>query len=148
MTGSLIMAKHMQRFSKFNLIIYNNILLVSAVLSCLSGNIYAMVLGRYIQGTAIGIFSVVGAKYVNEFCPIELKGPFGALNQFMNVFGGTWPSGLALYYPREITVEMRDDFDVVWYWRIIWSVPILMAIVQVTLLMVFYRHETPIYLKQ
>ena len=80
MTGSLIMAKHMQKFSKFNLIIYNNILLVCAVLSCLSGNIYAMVLGRYIQGTAIGIFSVVGAKYVNEFCPIELKGPFGALN--------------------------------------------------------------------
>lgn len=96
----------MHRFSKFNLLIFNNIMLISAVLLCLTGNIYAIVFGRYVWGTCFGIFSVVCAKYVNEFCPIELKGPYGATNQFMNVVGGTIPSGLALFYPREITDEM------------------------------------------
>ena len=148
MTGSLLMANIMHRFSKFNLLIFTNILLVCAVLACLTGNIVFLVIGRYVWGTSYGIFSVVCAKYVNEFCPIEVKGHFGACNQFMNVLGGILPSALALHYPREITVEMRDSFEVQWYWRIIWSTPILISILQVTFLMCCYRHETPIYLKE
>ena len=102
----------MHRFSKFNLLICNNIVLIIAVLVCLTGNIYAIVVGRYIWGICFGVFTVVCSKYVNEICPIELKGPFGGFNQAMNVFGGTVPSGLALYYPRVITESMKDDFIV------------------------------------
>ena len=103
MTGSLFMANQMHLLSKFNWLILTNLVLVLAVLSCLAGNIVLLVIGRYVWGTAYGIFSVVCAKYVNEFLPIEVKGHFGALNQFMNVAGGTLPSGLALYFSREIT---------------------------------------------
>ena len=148
MTGSLFMANKMHLLSKFNWLILTNLCLVLAVLSCLMGNIVLLVIGRYVWGTSYGIFSVVCAKYVNEFCPIEVKGSFGAFNQFMNVAGGTLPSGLALYFSREITWEMRDSFEVQWYWRVIWSVPILISVVQVSLLMLFYKHETPVYLKE
>ena len=72
----------MHRFSKFNLLIYTNIVLIFAVLACLTGNIYAMVVGRFIQGITFGMFSVCCGKYVNEICPVELKAPFGAFNQF------------------------------------------------------------------
>ena len=138
----------MHRFSKFNWIILTNLILVCAVLVCLTGNIVLLVIGRYIWGASYGIFSIVCAKYVNDFCPVEVKGHFGACNQFMNVLGSTVPSGLALYLPREITWEMRGSFEVQWYWRIVWSVPIVISIVQVTLLMLCYRHDTPIYLKE
>ena len=72
----------MHRFSKFNLLIYTNIVLICALLACLTGNIYAMVAGRFIEGVTFGMFSACCAKYVNEICPVELKAPFGAINQF------------------------------------------------------------------
>ena len=70
----------MHRFSKFNLLVNTNIVVICATLACLTGNIYAMVVGRFILGTTYGIFLVCCAKYVNEFCPVELKGPFAAFN--------------------------------------------------------------------
>lgn len=36
----------------------------------------------------------------------------------------------------------------VWHWRLIWFVPIVIALLQLFFLLVYYRHETPVYLKQ
>ena len=148
MLGSLIMVHQMQRLSKFNLLISNNIVLILASLISLIGNIYAIAIGRFFQGVCLGIFSVVCPKYINEFCPVELKGPFGGLNQFMFVLGGIIPSSLALCYPRAITESMRREYIVQQYWRVIWSFPIFIALAQISILLLCYKHETPIYLKQ
>ncbi len=35
----------------------------------------------------MGVFSVLVPKFINETAPSELKGPFGAMSQFMITFG-------------------------------------------------------------
>ena len=80
MIGALLMSKVVDKFGKYRLLIGNNCLLILSILVCMTGNIYAIVVGRCIWGFCFGVFSVVCSKYVNEICPVELKGPFGGLS--------------------------------------------------------------------
>lgn len=122
------MSKIVHKYGKFKLMINTNALMIFSVLVCMTGNIYAIIAGRAVWGFCFGVFSVVCSKYVNEICPVELKGPFGGLNQTMLVTGANIPSAMALYYPRTFDAGMKDDFAVTQYWRIIWLAPIAIAV--------------------
>ena len=80
MIGALVMINLIHKFSKFKVLICNLIVLIMGVSICLTGNIYAMVFGRLLWGSSFGIFSVVCSKYVNEFCPMELRGRYLGLD--------------------------------------------------------------------
>ena len=41
-----------------------------------------------------------------------------------------------------------DDFYVTQYFRIIWSVPLVIALIQVILLSTVFSNETPVYLRE
>ena len=147
MIGALLMAKLVHKHGKLRILVVTNMLMILGVSICLTGSITAIIFGRFIWGFCFGVFSVVCSKYVNEICPVELKGTFGALNQTMLVAGSTVPSGLSLYYPRVIDQTMKDDFIVTQYWRVIWLAPILISLMQLFFLRFCFYHETPIYLK-
>ena len=106
-------------------------------------------IGRFIWGISFGAFSVVCVKYVNEIVPIELSGSFGAINQMSLTIGIALPSTMALAYPSDLkTTGEKGDFYVEQYWRIIWCLPILCAVVQVILMGTCFRHESPVYLNE
>jgi len=109
-----------------------------------------MAIGRFIWGLGYGAFSVLCAKFVNEITPIELIGPFGAMNQLSLTFGAALPSTLALAYPEDIKDVTYDgpDFYVNQYFRIIWATPLVISLIQVLLMMTCFRNESPVYLAE
>ena len=132
------------------MLLLNLIIVVGVALSIIGTGILALCIGRFIWGLAFGAFSVTCAKMVNEITPAELSGPFGALNQLSLTFGAALPGTFALAYPTNIktTTDRADDFYVNSYFRIIWSVPLLIALIQVVLLLTVFSNESPVYLKE
>lgn len=124
--------------------------MIGVGISLIGKYIWLMCIGRFIWGLAFGCFSVVCAKLINEITPVELLGPFGAINQLSLTFGICIPGTMALFYPRDIltTVNPDDDFYVNSYFRVIWSIPLIISAVQMLLLMTCFRNESPVYLKE
>lgn len=136
---------------KLKLMYYLNLLLCVGVGITLIGNyLWLMMIGRFIWGYAFGAFSVCCAKMVNEILPVELTGPFGALNQLALTFGAALPSTFALAYPSKIELAQlpKDDFYISQYFRIIWSMPLVVSAIQILLLTTVFHNETPVYLKE
>ena len=93
--GSLIKYGKLRGF-----IILNVILLISIIL-CLIGNIYIIAFARFFWGFTAGCFSVFCPKYLSEFVPIELRGPFGGLNQLSVTVG--------IATPALMSIGLRED---------------------------------------
>ena len=61
--------------------IYLNLVLILGIGITLIGYYFVIIcIGRFVWGYAFGAFSVVSALYVDEICPVELYGSFGAIN--------------------------------------------------------------------
>lgn len=133
---------------KFKLIMLVNGLLTISIGVCMVENMYVIFVGRFLWGLTQGAFPVICAKYNNEICPVEFKGPFGAISQLMLTFGVMLPSSMALAIPSPPSPEDRNTFVVAQYWRLIWLTPVFVAIVQVCLMKLVFNHETPVFLHQ
>ena len=68
------------KYGKRRLMLFMNIFLFIGIGICMINKIWVICVGRFIWGITFGCFSVVCAKYNNEICPIEYKGPFGAIS--------------------------------------------------------------------
>ena len=79
MTGALGCEPFIKR-GKLRLMLALNALLLVAITICMVNEIWVICLGRFLWGVTFGGFSVICAKYNNEICPIEYKGPFGAIS--------------------------------------------------------------------
>lgn len=87
------------KFGKLRLIhIFNAVLCVGCGV-CLVENIIVRCVGSFILGISIGVFSVLVPQFINETAPSELKGPFGAMSQFMITFGILIQSLVGLIFP-------------------------------------------------
>ena len=61
--------------------------------------VYLLYIGRVLFGFASGVLSVIVPQFINETAPNELKGPLGALHQFMVTTGILVPGIMALALP-------------------------------------------------
>ena len=84
------------------IMILNAVLCIGVGISLIGQEIWIMAIGRFLWGIGYGAFSVLSAKFINEITPIELIGPFGAMNQLSLTFGAALPCTLALAYPTDI----------------------------------------------
>ena len=99
-----------------------------------------------------GTFTVLCPKFISEVAPTEYKGPFGAMSQFMCVFGILAVTLMGLPVPNCITEgELKgsfynptltgcstsadqycvdlNSFIVTQYWRVVWGIPAIIAII-------------------
>ena len=132
------------KYGKLKIMIYMNVLLIASISLCMINVIWVITIGRFFWGVSFGCMSVVCAKYSNEICPIEYKGPFGALNQNLLCFGMCIPTTMALAIPNP--PKDKEDWYVNFYWRLIWLAPLVIAVIQTILLLTCYNHETPVHL--
>ena len=122
MLGSLLSGKF-TKYGKKRMIQVLNVLLLCSVAVCMVNNIYVIAAGRFFWGICAGSYTVMCPKYLNEYLPMELKGPFGGINQLMCTVGIMLPSLLSLAIPADPVLalaENPDDWLVTGYWRIIW----------------------------
>ena len=143
MVGAIACEPFITKFGKLRLMIIMNCFLIVGVGISMYNNVWAICIGRFIWGSAFGSFSVICAKYNNEICPIELKGPFTAINQLVLCFGLCLPSTMALMIPSPALDP--EDFWIKSWWRYIWAVPALAAALQNCLLLCCFNHDTPVY---
>ncbi len=136
-------------FGKWKLFHLNNLLLICASSLSLIECIPLQMACRFFYGMAAGAFTVMVPKFINETAPHELKGPYGALSQISITVGIFVCALLGLPVPYDEQIEKDDDsFWVQNYWRVVWSIPIFLALLQSTLLFLVFKYDTPFKLKK
>ena len=63
-------------------------------------------------------------------------------------FGAAIPGTFALAYPKDVKTTNEEDFYVNQYFRIIWAMPLFIALIQMLLISTVFKNETPVYLKE
>ncbi|CAR29986.1 hypothetical protein ZYGR_0AD06770 [Zygosaccharomyces rouxii] len=71
-----------------------------------SNSYAALLVGRVIVGLASGVYVVITSLFINEICPIELKGAFGSMNQL------SINSGILL--TQTLALKLADTYR--WRW--------------------------------
>jgi len=149
MTGAIGCEPFIKKLGKVRLMHIMNMIMLVGIAICMVNTIWVICIGRFIWGITFGCFSVICAKYNNEICPIEYKGPFGAISQLMLTFGVCVPSTMALAIPVcNKEVPNKEDFFIAGYWRVIWLVPAALAVIHSLLLFFGFGQETPVFLRE
>jgi MFS family permease len=139
------------RYGKWNMILATNMLVLVSIGICMINDQVSIMIGRFLYGMACGAFTVYIPKFVAEYSPAEYRGPFGAVNQFMCTLGIVVCSLMALPVPSKQTALNEvdpDSFIVTQYWRVVWGLPALFVLLQVTLMLTVFRFDTPVSYKQ
>jgi MFS family permease len=109
-------------------------------------NEYWILAGRFIFGLAAGGFSVFVPSYINELAPTEMKGALGSLTQILITLGIFISNALGLPLP-ETSDDLPSNFINDNYWRVVFAIPVGMALIQSILLLTTFNYETPKFLK-
>jgi len=57
-------------------------LLIVGAAALVSDNVYVFLAGRFVMGVGCGILPPATTTYIREYCPKEIYGTMGGLNQF------------------------------------------------------------------
>jgi SP family arabinose:H+ symporter-like MFS transporter len=99
-------------------------------------------LGRFLSGIAMGSFSTYCPLYINEFSPAKHAGSIGSLMMILSCVGSTLALALALFLPTEKYAEdPNNDF-----WKVMFGLQGLFALIQLLLFFTVFVHEAPIWL--
>merc|ERR1712166_434067 len=145
---SAFMAGNFIRYGKWRMIIISNLVLMSAIILCLVGNFWIILVGRFIWGLSAGSFNCYVPAYISEIAPNEYKGPYGFLNQLAVCSGIFIAALLGLAIPNEAVFDTvsPNEFIVKGYFRVIFGVPMIICLVMLALMMTIFNFETPIVL--
>jgi len=133
------------------MILLANILIIQGAIAMLFNNYWSILYGRLLYGAGGGLMTIFVPKFISELAPPEYSGPLGIINQIMCTVGLFTVPIISLPSPSSTykwTPEMADDFNIAGWWRIVFAWPILIAIIQVSLLMTCFKYDSPSYLKQ
>mmetsp|Transcript_20878 Transcript_20878/g.23618 ORF Transcript_20878/g.23618 Transcript_20878/m.23618 type:complete len:486 (-) Transcript_20878:490-1947(-) len=123
-------------------IFYNIVFFVLGAGLCLIKSFPALVIGRFISGLGVGMSSVFCPIYINEVAPVNLTGPLGVAHQTMVTIGILVSYCLGLALP---TPDSEEDHPGNW-WRFMFALSGMIALLQVILFTTIFRFETPKFL--
>jgi MFS family permease len=134
----------MTKFSKWTLLMAMDLILILGSGLTLIDHMAVITVGKFLVGITVGGFSVYCPMMLNELVPIELKGPFLSTAQVSIGLGVFAVALLGLAIPEKPT---KDSFYVQEYWRWVWGFQIFLALVQMLLLLIVLKSDTPVELK-
>ena len=105
-------------------------------------NFYFLILGKFIIGIIWGVYSVVVPLFINKITPVSISGSLGAINQIMLTLSVAFVGWLDLIIPYESEVYMQIHSKV---WMTIFLIPVLFAVLQIALLLLVFKHDTPTF---
>lgn len=132
------------RHGKWNCMMVCNGLLAIAYCMLMVANLWAIYIGRFFAGMAIGGICVFGSKMLNEICPTEFTGPFGTMGQATIAIGISMPTwtGFAFNYAD---VALIPNWT---YVRVMWGLPLVFLTTQIVLMLTVFSLDTPHELKR
>mmetsp|Transcript_5194 Transcript_5194/g.4972 ORF Transcript_5194/g.4972 Transcript_5194/m.4972 type:complete len:146 (+) Transcript_5194:107-544(+) len=82
--GSFMAGPLMKRGRRFAFIVTSLIIIFGTALTLIF-NMWALFLGRFIMGLAVGVYFSVSPLYISEISPPSVSGSLGSLNQMLFV---------------------------------------------------------------
>eukprot|EP01067_Filipodium_phascolosomae_P006206 Filipodium_phascolosomae@DN447_c0_g1_i1.p1 len=124
---------------------------IGASMLTLVFNFYALCGGRFLLGWAAGVFTVICPMFVAETSPEHLAGALGAINQFQVCFGIMIACLWGFLVPFEKLkgqTTLNPEALSTQIWRIIFACPAVFSALQIVLLLLVFKHDTPKFYKQ
>jgi MFS family permease len=96
----------------------------------------AICVGRFILGIAAGILNLCMAKSCYETVPQSLSGTFGVLTNLYIAFSMMLATITGILLPSDSADYNEDRM-----WRVVFSLPILFAVLQMLIMLIYFREE-------
>jgi sugar porter (SP) family MFS transporter len=120
----------------------NFISIVGALVVQINGPAF-LILGRAIFGIAMGLYLYLSPLYISEISPAQDRGRYTSLHQLMIVFAIFLGALLALAIPN---TDVNGGLTNNNFYRFILFVPIIVAVLQSTLISILFGYESPKFL--
>ena len=138
-SGSLL------RIGRWNCIVITNIVIILGGGISMIPGLGWVCIGRFLTGLGVGAFTVFCPKYIIETAPISVRGPAGSLTSIGICTGILISFTIGVFFPE---VEDGSESSQLTLIIIVLGFPILMALIQLTLMFTVYPYDTPPYLFQ
>ncbi|KAL4473816.1 hypothetical protein ABPG74_022680 [Tetrahymena malaccensis] len=136
--GALLSGKIQDFVSRKNSLILADILGIVSTLLCLFKDINLFAIARFIAGLVTGLNTSLVPKFIQEISPLSLVGVTGIF------FTISLNLGIVL---ANLNGQFFDEFpnpeNIYWYYVILF--PLLITITRISILQIFFNHETPFY---
>jgi len=142
MLGSMVAGLVANRLGrKWGMMLTCGIMVLSAGLNVISSS-YSFGVARFLGGIVAGMGSTIPPVFVKEIVPVEISGVLGSLVQFQITLG------IVVSYAMGIPLPYHNygDYDMNEWWRALFLLPIPIACIQVLLLLLYVRMDTPAWL--
>lgn len=119
--GALIGGRIVSSGRRRSIILFN---IIGAVGSLASQHLalWSFCLGKFLQGSASGVFSVAGPKFLDETVPLRLTSIFGTVTNTFLSFGATLCLLLAVFLPDDDDTAGQKVDE---YWRLTFGSPLV-----------------------
>jgi len=137
--GALISGKLANSIGrKLSFIILDVILIVGTIIT-LFANTYSMIVGRFIAGYSVGGYVTLVPMTIKETVPVRFEGYGTAMyNILYNI-------GMLFAFSLGINIPPIDKPDFLW-WRVCFGFPIVFALLNMLLLLTYFKLDTPKHL--
>ncbi|KAM3135399.1 hypothetical protein pb186bvf_012557 [Paramecium bursaria] len=136
--GSLCAQTILHFFTLKNSLIFTDVITCFFCLLTISGQLWGLLIGRFFIGFAGGAQSILVPIYMNEFTPETLKGINGTLVGTLASTGAF--VAFLLGFGFNENPQMDDP-----YWRMVFSIPIVISLLRSFILTKYYTFEAPSY---
>ena len=120
--------------------IYLELLAIVGAVITLVRTVPTICLGKFLYGVTAGHTNIVMGKSIDETLPIAISGQFGTLTNTYICVGIMICFFLGALLPKDEADYADDEM-----WRVIYAMPIFIAIVQILLFVFIYREEPIAY---
>lgn len=119
-----------------------DIMTIISISFCFFGGIFSLILSRLLCGVSLGLNSVIIPIFITEFSPNDISGTTGSLHA---VFIST---GVLVSFFFGFVTPYNENFDNlgITLWKLLFSMPIFIALLRLYLMMRFFHYETPNFL--
>ena len=137
--GSLLGGKTVQ-IGRRKAGIYMQILAIFGAGITLERTIPTICFGRFLYSIAAGHLNIIMGKSIDETLPISISGKFGTLTNTYICIGVMGSLFLGVLIPEDPEDYVNDEM-----WRVIYAMPIFIAILQIVLFLCVYKEEPIAY---
>ena len=139
MIGALIGGKAIQVGRRKAAIYWQFLAIVGSGITMIC-TVPTLCLGRFLCGITAGVVNNVMGKSLDETIPVKASGQFGTLLNTYICIGFPISYLLGAFLPDEPDEMAEDEM-----WRIIYGAPALLAIAQILLFLLVFKHEPVAY---
>ena len=96
--------------------------------------------GRFLYSVTAGHMNIIMGKAIDETLPVSISGKFGTLTNTYICFGVMGIFFLGVLIPEDPDEYVNDEM-----WRLIYAMPIFIAIIQIVLFLFVFKEEPIAY---